>query len=298
MALRRALARPSDRQPFDSAGVAGRVDAQRLALILGLGVFLALFSDTAMYIVLPVNMERAGITLAQVGLMLAANRLVRIPLNGPGGLLVERMPRRPVLLAAQLIGVIASLAYLVTGFWPLLIGRMLWGISWIGLWIAGNAALLDAAPPESRGNLSGRFHLWIFAGFFGRLTRRRPAQRLVQLRGHLPGLRRAGPAGLAAVVVEVARNGPFAPPRADAAAGPRRLRRRAASALAAAHHGHVADGAQLDGVSGFHQHHPDVVASGKGRRIADAGVHPAAADHAERPGLRRQTRGSAWWPRR
>lgn len=167
MALRRATVKQSDRQAPEATGEAERVDPKRLALILGVGVFLALFSDTAMYIVLPVNMERAGITLAQVGLMLAANRLVRIPLNGPGGLLVERLPRRRVLLAAQVIGVIASLAYLVTGFWPLLIGRMLWGISWIGLWIAGNAALLDAAPPESRGNLSGQFHLWIFAGFSG-----------------------------------------------------------------------------------------------------------------------------------
>ena len=92
---------------------------------------------------------------------------MRIPLNGPAGLLIERLPRRRVLLAAQLIGVLSSLCYLLAGFWPLLIGRMLWGVSWVGLWIAGSAALLDVAPAESRGNLSGRFHLWIFAGFAG-----------------------------------------------------------------------------------------------------------------------------------
>ncbi len=146
---------------------ASQVTPQAVALILGVGIFLALFSDTAMYIVLPVNMEKAGILLGQVGLMLAANRLVRIPLNGPAGLLIERLPRRRVLLAAQLIGVLSSLCYLLAGFWPLLIGRMLWGVSWVGLWIAGSAALLDVAPAESRGNLSGRFHLWIFAGFAG-----------------------------------------------------------------------------------------------------------------------------------
>lgn len=138
-----------------------------MATLLGVGVFLALFSDTALYIVLPVNTESAGILLSQAGLMLAANRLVRIPLNGPGGLLIERLPRRRVLLAAQGCGVLASLLYVVTGFWPLLGGRLLWGVAWVGFWIAGNAALLDVAPAAQRGRLTGRFHMWIFAGFAG-----------------------------------------------------------------------------------------------------------------------------------
>ncbi len=140
---------------------------QRVAMLLGIGTFLALFSDTAMYIVLPVNTASAGILLSQVGLMLAANRLVRIVLNGPGGLLIERLPRRHVLIAAQAFGIVASLLYLLTGFWPVLAGRILWGIAWVGLWIAGSACLLDVAPAEQRGKLTGRFHMWIYAGFAG-----------------------------------------------------------------------------------------------------------------------------------
>lgn len=158
--------RPADCESDGVSAIAG-TGPRRVALLLGLGTFLALFSDTAMYVLLPVNTEKAGILLGQVGLMLAANRLIRIPLNGPAGLLVERLPRRHVLLAAQVLGILSSLLYLFGSFWPLLAGRLLWGIAWVGFWIAGNAALLDVAPLKQRGNLTGRFHMWIFGGFAG-----------------------------------------------------------------------------------------------------------------------------------
>ena len=140
---------------------------QYVTNLLGVGTFLALFSNQAMYIILPVNTAAAAILPADVGLMLAANRIVRIFLNGPGGLLIERVSRRKVLLAAQAFGILASLLYLLTGFWPLLAGRLSWGIAWVGLWIAGNAAILDVAPARKRGGISGRFHMWLFAGYGG-----------------------------------------------------------------------------------------------------------------------------------
>ena len=133
--------------------------------LLGLGTAIALFADTSIYVVLPTHTLAAGILLADVGLMLSANRIIRIFLNSPLGIFIERMPRRRVLIAAQLIGAVASLCYVVTGFELLLIGRLLWGIAWAGIWIGSNTAVLDVATPAKRGRLVGRYHMWGFAGF-------------------------------------------------------------------------------------------------------------------------------------
>lgn len=136
-----------------------------IVLLLGLGTAIALFGDTAIYVVLPTHTVMAGILLADVGLMLSANRIIRIFLNSPLGMLIERVPRRRVLVAAQVIGAVASLCYVVTGFWPMLAGRLLWGIAWIGIWLGGNTAVLDVATRANRGRLVGRYHMWTFAGF-------------------------------------------------------------------------------------------------------------------------------------
>ena len=141
------------------------ITPNRVVHLLGLGTAIALFGDTAIYVVLPTHTIAAGILLADVGLMLAANRIIRIFLNSPLGMLIERLPRRRVLIAAQLIGAVSSLCYVVTGFWPLLAGRLLWGIAWAGIWLGSNTAVLDVATPTNRGQLVGRYHMWGFAGF-------------------------------------------------------------------------------------------------------------------------------------
>lgn len=141
--------------------------SSRVVTLLGLGLMLSLFGDTAIYIVLPTHYHTAGILLTQVGLMLSANRLIRIFINSPYGLLIERWPRRRVLITSQLIGAAANFLYVFTGFWPLLIGRLIWGVAWAGIWIGGNTAVLDVADSGNRGRLVGRFHAWGFVGFVG-----------------------------------------------------------------------------------------------------------------------------------
>lgn len=142
-----------------------RATPEAIVRLLGLGTALSLFADTAIYIILPTHTQFAGILLADVGLMLAANRIIRIFLNSPLGVLIERVPRRRVLVVAQLIGAVASLFYVVTGFWPMLAGRLLWGIAWAGIWLGSNTAVLDVATSANRGRLVGRYQMWGFAGF-------------------------------------------------------------------------------------------------------------------------------------
>jgi MFS family permease len=45
-----------------------------------------------------------------------------------------------------------------------LIGRILWGIAWAGIWLGGSTVVLDLATDKNRGRLSGRFQMWFFIG--------------------------------------------------------------------------------------------------------------------------------------
>lgn len=136
----------------------------RILWLVGLGMALSLVGDTTIYIALPTHTAQAGIALADVGLMLSANRLIRLFINGPYGLLIERIPRRAMLVPSLLLGGLTSLMYTIPGFWPLLIGRLLWGVAWAGIWLGSSTVVLDLATDKNRGRLSGRFQMWFFIG--------------------------------------------------------------------------------------------------------------------------------------
>ena len=134
-------------------------------VIVGLGTGLSLLGDSSMYTVLPTHTADAAITLTAVGVMLSANRWIRLLTNGPAGWLSDRFSRRAVFVSALFLGGCSTLIYgLTTGYWPLLIGRLLWGISWSGIWITGNAIVLDVSTPENRGKLVGFYNVAFFSG--------------------------------------------------------------------------------------------------------------------------------------
>lgn len=136
----------------------------RTLWLIGLGVAVSLLGDVGLYIVLPTHTQQAGIALGDVGLMLSANRLIRIFLNSPYGVLVERIPRRQMMVPSLFLGGFSSLLYTVPGFWPLLIGRLMWGTAWAGIWLGGSTAILDIATDQNRGRFIGRYQMWYFIG--------------------------------------------------------------------------------------------------------------------------------------
>jgi len=135
--------------------------------LLGFGTAIALLGDATLYTVLPHPdiSAQLGITLSMVGLLLGANRAVRLVLNGPVGILYDRMPRRGLLIAALSLGAVSSIFYAVgNGFWPLLMGRIFWGLAWSLLWVGGNSVVLDVSTEENRGHNSGIYQMWFFIG--------------------------------------------------------------------------------------------------------------------------------------
>ncbi|UCG25283.1 MAG: MFS transporter [Chloroflexota bacterium] len=118
-----------------------------------------------MYTVLPTHTDAAGVTLASVGILLSANRFIRLFLNGPIGILTDRWPRRRIFVPAVFLGALSTAIYALSGsFWPLLSGRLLWGLAWAGLWISGNAIVLDVSPEHRRGRSVGIYFVSFYLG--------------------------------------------------------------------------------------------------------------------------------------
>jgi MFS family permease len=140
---------------------------QRTIDLIGLGIVLSLLGDATLYTVLPDPgiAAAAGISLSVVGVVLGLNRLVRLVFNPAAGVLYDRLPRRPLLLTALAVGAISTAGYAIaSGPAVLLLGRVLWGAAWSGLWIGGNSVVLDLAGEENRGRLSARLQMWFFVG--------------------------------------------------------------------------------------------------------------------------------------
>ena len=132
---------------------------------LGLGTALSLMGDATLYAVLPTHTTNAGIVLGSVGILLGANRAVRIVSNGLAGLAYDRWPRRRLFVPALFIGALSTAVYAATrGFWPLLVGRLLWGLAWSGIWVGGATMILDVTMDHDRGRWTGLYQTWFFLG--------------------------------------------------------------------------------------------------------------------------------------
>ncbi len=106
--------------------------------------------------------------MASVGALLSANRFIRLALNGPGGMAYDRWRRRRLFVPALFIGAFSTALYGITqGFWPLMLGRLLWGLAWVGIWIGGNTIVLDIARDGTRGRWVGAYHVSFFLGSAG-----------------------------------------------------------------------------------------------------------------------------------
>ena len=143
----------------------GTIDPRRALFVVSLATTLSLLGDTAMYTVLPTHADEAGVALVSVGVLLSANRFIRLALNGPIGILTDRWSRRHIFIPTVYIGAISTAIYaLFNGFWPILGGRLLWGLAWAGLWVSGNAIVLDITGDHNRGRWVGMYHFAFLLG--------------------------------------------------------------------------------------------------------------------------------------
>lgn len=125
---------------------------------VSIAVALSLLGDQMLYAVLPVVHEAAGIPVTAIGLLLSANRIVRLVTNSLAGYVIERFGRRWPFILALLLGGATTIAYgVMQGLWAFLVARLLWGTAWSFIRIEGLSTALDVAVPETRGRYMGIF---------------------------------------------------------------------------------------------------------------------------------------------
>ncbi|CCD29060.1 Major facilitator superfamily MFS_1 [Candidatus Glomeribacter gigasporarum BEG34] len=122
---------------------------------IAIAVAMALPGDTVLYLLLPMHHAVFGATLAQAGLLLAANRLIRLLGYGWIAKLYMRKGSRLTCGLAVTAASLCTLGYAtLAGFWGLLMARLLWGVSFAALNISRQA--LITAEPAGASRRSGR----------------------------------------------------------------------------------------------------------------------------------------------
>lgn len=143
------------------------MQSRRLELAIGLAVAysLALLGDQMLYVFLPSHPDAAGITAASLGLVLSANRIVRLASNSLGGLFLDRMGRRGPYLLGSVLALVSTTGYLLAqSLWPLLASRVLWGMAFSLLSVGGVSIMLDHSTAADRGRTVGTYQAFLALG--------------------------------------------------------------------------------------------------------------------------------------
>jgi len=139
--------------------VAADHDSRRAAIALGT----TLPGDTVLYLLLPMFASSFGVTLAEAGMLLAANRLVRIVGYGWVAKFYARHGDRSTCTLAVIAAAFCALGYAtLSGFWALLPLRLMWGLSFAALNLATQA--LATSVPQGAASRSGRSRAFISLG--------------------------------------------------------------------------------------------------------------------------------------
>ena len=137
-------------------------------IIAGVGssMILALAGDLTLYAVFPVVAVSVGIQLSQIGILLSANRFIRLISNPIVGYLLHSSHRKGFLVGGLFLGALSTLMYqFYNTFWLFLIGRLLWGVAFSISYITAYAIVMDVTTEERRGRDSGSFQAYYMIGF-------------------------------------------------------------------------------------------------------------------------------------
>jgi len=127
--------------------------------LVGGATAFSLLGDQALYAVLPVYLDQLGLSAIQVGILLSANRWIRLLTNHLAHRILARADFRILFAGALVLGVATTAAYgLTRSFTALLTARLLWGLAWSFIRQGGVMRVMDTAPPEATGRTMGTYN--------------------------------------------------------------------------------------------------------------------------------------------
>ncbi len=137
-----------------------------VVILAGVAVASSLFGDMAVYTVLPITYRRLGLSAMQVGVLLSANRWVRLLTNELARRFGRRWSDRGRVVTALVLGAcVAALYGTPPPFLLFLLLRMLWGLCWSILRQAGVMTSAASASADRRGRVMGLYNGIVKVGY-------------------------------------------------------------------------------------------------------------------------------------
>ena len=130
----------------------------RPVLTIGSVMSLALLGDALLYVALPAHAADLALPLWSVGVLLGANRIIRLVTNGLAAAVFNRVGGRGPVVAAGLGAVVSTTMYgLTPTLWPFLLARLVWGACFSTIRLGAFTVVLAASRPSTRGRLIGLY---------------------------------------------------------------------------------------------------------------------------------------------
>ena len=100
-------------------------------ILAGSAVAFSLLGDQAIYAILPIHFQALGLLPYQVGILLSANRWVRLITNHPAERISARASAKWLMLGVLVLSCLTTLSYGQGYAFPVFLGaRLLWGFCW------------------------------------------------------------------------------------------------------------------------------------------------------------------------
>ena len=131
----------------------------RTTVFIATATALSILGDQALYVLLPLYFQEIGLLPIQVGVLLSANRWVRLLTNHLAERLVDRFPVKLMLVLSLVLGALLSLAYAyISSFLVLFIARCLWGLCFSFIRHISVMGVASSTEPQNLGQMMGFYN--------------------------------------------------------------------------------------------------------------------------------------------